>query len=80
LNHWISTTDVYDEIFDLDALVRNTEHPTRLQETFDSGDHIHPGLAAYSAVADLISLSTLRGMRFGPERRDARGRFTLTAT
>lgn len=61
VNHWIRTTDAYDAIFDMDALVRDPEHPTRLQKAFDSGDHIHPGPAGYKAMADSIPLSALRG-------------------
>jgi lysophospholipase L1-like esterase len=60
VNHWIRTTDAYDGIFDMDALVRDPEHPTRLQKAFDSGDHIHPNPAGYKAMADSIPLSSLR--------------------
>ena len=61
VNSWIRTTDVYDGIFDMDALVRDPDHPTRLKKAFDSGDHIHPGPDGYKAMADSISLSLLRG-------------------
>ncbi len=61
VNKWIRTTDAYDGIFDFDALLRDPAHPSRLQEVYDSGDHIHPSPAGYKAMAGSISLSRLRG-------------------
>lgn len=60
VNRWIRTTDAYDGIFDMDALVRDPDHPSRLQKAFDSGDHIHPNPAGYKAMSDSIPLSSLR--------------------
>jgi lysophospholipase L1-like esterase len=61
VNKWIRATDAYDGIFDFDALLRDPAHPSRLQEAYDSGDHIHPSPAGYKAMADSIPLSRLRG-------------------
>ena len=61
VNKWIRTADGYNGIFDFDALLRDPVHPSRLQEVYDSGDHIHPSPAGYKAMADSISLSRLRG-------------------
>jgi len=61
VNKWIRATDAYDGIFDFDALLRDPAHPSRLQEAYDSGDHIHPSPAGYRAMADSIPLSRLRG-------------------
>ena len=60
VNKWIRTTDAYDGIFDFDELLRDPAHPSRLQEVYDSGDHIHPSPAGYKAMADSIPLSRLR--------------------
>jgi lysophospholipase L1-like esterase len=61
VNKWIRSTDAYDGIFDFDALLRDPAHTSRLQEAYDSGDHIHPSPAGYKAMADSIPLLRLRG-------------------
>ncbi len=61
VNKWIRATDAYDGIFDFDELLRDPAHPSKLQEVYDSGDHIHPSPVGYKAMADSIPLSRLRG-------------------
>ena len=61
VNKWIRSTDAFDAIFDFDKVIRDPEHPTRVRQEYDSGDHIHPSAAGYKAMADLIPLSLLGG-------------------
>jgi lysophospholipase L1-like esterase len=61
VNKWIRTTNLFDGIFDFDALMRDPARPSRLRDAYDSGDHIHPNPAGYKVMADSISLSALRG-------------------
>lgn len=35
----------------MDALLRDTNQPSRMQPRYDSGDHLHPGDAGYEAMA-----------------------------
>lgn len=56
LNTWIRTTDTFDAVVDVDAVLRDPADPGRLHPAFDSGDHLHPGDAGYRAIADAIDL------------------------
>ena len=48
---------LHDAVVDLDVVLRDKNHPTRLREEFDPGDHIHPNDAGNSAMADAFDLS-----------------------
>jgi lysophospholipase L1-like esterase len=61
VNKWIRSTDAFDAIIDFDKAIRDPEHPARVREEYDSGDHIHPNAAGYAAMADLIPLKLLGG-------------------
>ena len=61
VNKWIRSTDAFDAIIDFDKAICDPEHPTRVRQEYDSGDHIHPSAAGYKAMADLIPLSLLGG-------------------
>lgn len=57
VNAWIRSGGAYDGVIDFDAIVRDPEHPTKIQAAFDSGDHLHPNDAGYKAMGDAIDLS-----------------------
>lgn len=59
VNKWILGTDAFDAIMDFDKAIRDPEHPARVRQEYDSGDHIHPNAAGYQAMADLIPLNLL---------------------
>jgi lysophospholipase L1-like esterase len=61
VNKWIRSTNAFDAIIDFDKAIRDPEHPTKVRQEFDSGDHIHPSAAGYKAMADLIPLNLLGG-------------------
>jgi lysophospholipase L1-like esterase len=63
VNHWIRASGAFDGVFDFDAAVRNPNHPAQFREAYQSGDHLHPNVAGYKAMADAIVLSTLRHNR-----------------
>ncbi|QNH22391.1 GDSL-like Lipase/Acylhydrolase family protein [Xanthomonas sp. GW] len=52
VNAWIRDGNGFDAIIDFDALLRDPAHPTRMLPAFDSGDHLHPGDAGYTAMAE----------------------------
>jgi hypothetical protein len=49
VNNWIRSSGEFDAVIDFDAAVRDPAAPTQLLGTYDSGDHIHPSDAGYSA-------------------------------
>ena len=57
VNQWIRTSNAYDAVIDVDLVLRDPSHPTRILPAFDSGDHGHPNDAGYRAMADAIDLS-----------------------
>lgn len=59
VNTWIRTSSPAQAVIDFDACLRDPEHPAYLRAEYDSGDHLHPSVAGYEAMANCISLSLL---------------------
>jgi peptidoglycan/xylan/chitin deacetylase (PgdA/CDA1 family) len=57
INKWIRSSSHFDAVIDFDSIIRNPEYPDHLLPTFDSGDHLHPSLAGYEAMAQAVPLS-----------------------
>ena len=57
VNDWIRSTDEFDGVVDLDAVLRDPGHPTRLLPAYDSGDHLHPNDAGCIAEGNAIPLA-----------------------
>lgn len=84
VNHWIRTSGEFDGIIDFDALLADPAQRDRLREVYDSGDHLHPSIAAYRVMGDAVDLALFRSatpataqhlFRNRPARRgQARGR------
>ncbi|MRW90497.1 SGNH/GDSL hydrolase family protein [Duganella sp. FT80W] len=60
LNQWIRTSGAFDAVADFDATLRDPAHPDRIKPVYDSGDHLHPSLGGYRALADTVPLTALR--------------------
>jgi lysophospholipase L1-like esterase len=56
VNHWIRTSGAFDGVIDFDRVLRDPNARSRLLPKCDSGDHVHPNDAGYSAMADAIDL------------------------
>lgn len=56
VNAWIRTPGNFDAVIDFDRVVRDPARPDRLLPAYDSGDHLHPSMAGYQAMADAIPL------------------------
>jgi len=56
VNQWVRTSGAFDGVIDFDAVLRDPHAPTRVLGRYDSGDHVHPNDAGYSAMADAIDL------------------------
>ena len=54
VNEWIRTTDEIDGCIDFDKAVRNPDKPEAFADGYDSGDHLHPSLAAYKRMAQEV--------------------------
>jgi lysophospholipase L1-like esterase len=57
VNAWIRTPGHFDAVLDFDKVMGDPEHPDRLLPAFDSGDHLHPSPAGYSAMAHSVPLA-----------------------
>ncbi|MDG6099049.1 SGNH/GDSL hydrolase family protein [Alteromonas sp. ZYF713] len=51
VNDWIRSTDVFDGVIDMEKILQSPENPNRLNDKFDSGDHLHPGIEGNRAMA-----------------------------
>jgi lysophospholipase L1-like esterase len=54
INTWILSSREFDDVVDLDAVVRDPNHPTQLLPSYDSGDHLHPNNAGCRAEGEAI--------------------------
>ena len=60
VNDWIRTGGAFDAVVDLDRVVRDPDHPSRILPAYDSGDHIHPNDAGYVASANAVPLALFK--------------------
>ena len=60
VNHWIRASGAFDGVIDFDAAVRDPIHPAQFREGFHSGDHLHPSVVGYKAMAEAIDLTILK--------------------
>jgi lysophospholipase L1-like esterase len=60
LNNWIRSSGVFDAVADFDAALRDPARSDRIKPVYDSGDHLHPSLAGYRALAETVPLAALR--------------------
>lgn len=60
VNRWIRESGHFDAVIDFDAALRDPEHTERLAPPYDSGDHLHPSLAGYRRMAEVIDLRLFR--------------------
>ena len=56
VNDWIRNGGAFDGVVDLEAAVRDPNHPDTFLPADDPGDHLHPNDAGYKAMGDAIDL------------------------
>jgi lysophospholipase L1-like esterase len=56
VNEWIRTGGALDGFVDLEAAVRDPNHPDTFLPSVDPGDHLHPNDAGYKAMGAAIDL------------------------
>jgi lysophospholipase L1-like esterase len=59
VNDYLRTTSDFHAVVDFASAVADPAQPTRLLPAFDSGDHIHPNPAGYTAMGDAIPLRVM---------------------
>jgi lysophospholipase L1-like esterase len=60
INDWIRAPGHFDAVVDFDRALADPAHPTQLRPGYDSGDHLHPSVAGYHAMADAVPLAQLQ--------------------
>jgi lysophospholipase L1-like esterase len=61
VNAYLRDSDQFDDVIDLDAVLRDPDASGKLRTAFDSGDHIHPNDAGNEAIAKAVPLDLLTG-------------------
>lgn len=56
VNGFIRSAGAFDGVIDFDAALRDPSDPSRLLEAYDN-DHLHPTIAGYRAMAEVVDLS-----------------------
>lgn len=59
INEFIRESGIFDAVLDFDQVLRDPDAPSQLLEKYDSGDHLHPSVAGYQALADCFPLRVL---------------------
>jgi lysophospholipase L1-like esterase len=59
LNAWIREPGHFDAVVDFDRIMADPQHPDRLNEAYDSGDHLHPSPAGYRKMGESVPLEFL---------------------
>lgn len=60
LNTFFRTSKLFDGVIDFDKIIGDPQHPLRFNPKYDSGDHLHPSDAGYTAMAAGIDLKLFR--------------------
>ncbi|CAP99783.1 Pc22g24950 [Penicillium rubens Wisconsin 54-1255] len=56
INKFIRQSGVFDAVLDFDRVLRDPQVPSQLLKQYDIGDHLHPSVAGYQALADYFPL------------------------
>ncbi|KAL2004504.1 hypothetical protein VTN00DRAFT_3389 [Thermoascus crustaceus] len=68
INQWIRESHVFDAVIDFDWILRDPKEPSQLASEYDSGDHLHPNVAGYQAIADAFPIDILLQFANGVDR------------
>jgi lysophospholipase L1-like esterase len=60
INRWIRSSKAFDGVIDFDAVMRDSDHPSRLLPGFASEDYLHPNDDGYRRMASAIDLSLFK--------------------
>src|SRR5260370_1088183 len=57
VNNWIRTSGAFDGLIDFDRVVADPAHPSPIAAAYDSGHHLHPNDAGYTAMGQAVDLN-----------------------
>ncbi|HEY9138940.1 MAG TPA: SGNH/GDSL hydrolase family protein, partial [Terriglobus sp.] len=60
LNAFLRASKLFDGVIDFDKIIADPQHPLMFNPKYDSGDHLHPSDAGYTAMAAGIDLKLFR--------------------
>ncbi|WP_047492705.1 SGNH/GDSL hydrolase family protein [Terriglobus sp. TAA 43] len=60
VNTFFRTSKLFDGVIDFDKIIADPQHPLQFNPKYDSGDHLHPSDAGYTAMAAGIDLKLFR--------------------
>jgi lysophospholipase L1-like esterase len=60
VNDWIRTSGVFDSVIDFDKITQDPQNPDHFNPPYDSGDHLHPSDAGYTAMGEGIDLKLFK--------------------
>ena len=61
INEWIRSSNLFDDVFDADELLRDESNPAFIKESLHQGDHLHPNTAGGERMAKAYDLAGLTG-------------------
>lgn len=61
INDWIRDCGRFDYVFDADRLLRDEKDPSRVDERYHQGDHLHPNTLGGERMAEAYDLAALTG-------------------
>lgn len=61
LNNWIRSCELFDYVFDADAIVRNPQNPSYYDDRYHQGDYLHPNVQGGLVLAEGFELLQLVG-------------------
>jgi lysophospholipase L1-like esterase len=57
VNDWIRNGGRFDAVIDLDSALHDPANPSRLQPSYDSGDHLHPSETGHHMMGEAVGLT-----------------------
>jgi lysophospholipase L1-like esterase len=60
VNTWIRTSNAFDGVIDFERVIVDPSRPAAVAPQYDSGDHLHPNDAGYTAMGEAIDLKILQ--------------------
>ncbi len=68
VNDWIRNAAAFDGLIDFDRVLHEPADPSRLRCDFDTGDHLHPNMAAFMAMGNAIDLDLFASLESAAEK------------
>ncbi len=72
VNDWIKAPGHFDEVIDFAAAIADPSDPSKMAAAYDSGDHLHPGVAGYKVLGELFTPSMFGAGAASPAKSKAK--------